>query len=143
MNSEILKGLLAAHAIVTIFMAGLIWFVQIVHYPLFKHVGNPEFPRYEQEHTRRTGWLVSAPMLIEFSLAAALAFWLGGALAWGGLGMLMIIWLSTATRQVPLHQRLLRGFDQTAHKQLVRSNWVRTIGWSLRAILALFMLFTP
>lgn len=143
MNPEILKWLLAAHALVTIFMTGLIWFVQVVHYPLFKHVGNPEFARYEHEHTRRTGWLVSAPMLAEFALAAALAFWLGGSLAWGGLGILVIIWLSTALSQVPLHQRLLRGFDETAHKQLVRSNWVRTIGWSIRAFLALLMLFTP
>lgn len=142
MNPEIINWLLAAHAFITIFLTGLIWFVQIVHYPLFKRVGVLEFARYERENTRRTGWLVGAPMLLEFALAVALAFSLGGSLAWGGLGILVIIWLSTAVRQVPLHQRLLSGFDPSVHQRLVRSNWVRTIAWSLRAMLALIMLFS-
>lgn len=34
MNAETLRWLLAAHAVVTLFMTGLIWFVQVVHYPL-------------------------------------------------------------------------------------------------------------
>ena len=31
--------LLQLHALATIFMAGVIWFVQVVHYPLFRAVG--------------------------------------------------------------------------------------------------------
>lgn len=36
MNAETLRWLLAAHAFVTLFMTGLIWFVQVVHYPFFE-----------------------------------------------------------------------------------------------------------
>ena len=50
--------LLAVYAPVTIMMAGLIWFVQLVHYPLFSLVGAPDIGRYEQEHTRRVMWIV-------------------------------------------------------------------------------------
>jgi hypothetical protein len=143
MTDETLRWLLAAHAFVTLFMTGLIWFVQVVHYPLFDRVGKSDFAAYEKQNTRRTGWLVGGPMVIELGLAATLAWSPGGTAAWCGLALLGIIWLSTTVGQVPMHRRLERGFDQAAHRRLVRGNWVRTIAWSLRGVLAVLMLATP
>lgn len=139
MNTETLRWLFAAHAFVTLFMTGLIWFVQVVHYPLFGKIGKMDFAEYEAQHTRRTGRLVSGPMLLELGLAAALVWATSGTAAWCGLGLLGIIWLSTALGQVPMHRRLEKGFDNEAHRQLVVGNWVRTIGWSLRGVLAIVM----
>ncbi len=143
MTPELLKLLLAAHVFVTLFMTGLIWFVQVVHYPLFDRVGKPEFARYEGQNTRRTGWVVGGPMLLELMLAVVLAWSPGGTAAWCGLGLLGIIWLSTAALQIPMHRRLEQGFDPAAHRQLVRGNWIRTIAWSLRGFLAVEMLAYP
>lgn len=61
MNIEILRWLLAAHALVALFIKGLIWFVQIVHYPLFDRVKKADFAGYEQQHVRKTGWEVGQP----------------------------------------------------------------------------------
>lgn len=143
MNAELIRWLLGAHAFVTLFMTGLIWFVQIVHYPLFAYVGQSDFMGYQKQHMRKTAWLVAGPMLLELGLAAVLAWSLGGSLAWSGLVLLGIIWLSTALGQVPMHGRLERGFDQAAHLRLIRGNWVRSISWTLRAMLALWMLANP
>ena len=143
MNAETLNWLLAAHAFVTLFMTGLIWFVQVVHYPLFNRVGKTDFAAYQAHHARRTGRLVGGPMLLELGLGVALAWSPGGALAWCGLGLLGIIWLSTAIGQVPAHHRLEKGFDQAAHRRLVVGNWVRTIAWSMRGVLAILMLAFP
>jgi hypothetical protein len=143
MTPELLKLLLVAHAFVTLFLTGLIWFVQVVHYPLFDRVGKPEFARYEQQNTRRTGLVVGGPMLLELMLAVVLAWSPGGTAAWCGLGLLGIIWLSTAVWQIPMHRRLEQGFDLAAHRQLVRGNWIRTIAWSLRGLLAVLMLAYP
>ena len=142
MNAETLRWLLAAHAFVTLFMTGLIWFVQLVHYPLFGRVGETDFAAYEAQHTRRTGLLVGGPMLLELGLAAVLAWSPGGTAAWCGLGLLGIIWLSTAVSQVPMHRRLEKGFDQAVHRRLVVGNWIRTIAWSIRGVLAILMLAT-
>ena len=49
--------LLALHALATVMMAGLIWFVQLVHYPLFAFVGASDFVLYDREHTRRVTWI--------------------------------------------------------------------------------------
>jgi len=63
------------HAGATWFMTGLIWFVQIVHYPLMGAVQADAFPAYEVAHQRRTTWVVGPVMLIEAS-CAVLLFWL-------------------------------------------------------------------
>ena len=56
---------------------------------------------------------------------------------WMGLFLLLVIWLSTALLQVPCHNRLVNGFDPKIHHRLVKTNWIRTVAWSLRAIIAL------
>lgn len=125
-----------AHAGATLFMTGLIWFVQIVHYPLFRRLPAREVTAYAREHARRTGWVVGPVMLAELGLALALAA-RGGTLAWASLTILGAIWASTAWIQVPLHRRLALDPDPTIIERLVRTNWLRTAGWTLRAPLAL------
>jgi hypothetical protein len=39
-----------------------------------------------------------------------------------------------------MHQRLGKGYDADAARMLVRTNRVRTIGWSARGVLAVAML---
>lgn len=120
-----------------LFMTGLIWFVQLVHYPLFAFVERGAFVRYQQEHVRRTTWVVGPPMLLEAATAAALilapfpALGLSGA-AWNAVG-LALIWLSTWRGQVPQHDRLLSGFSEGPHRKLVRGNWLRTALWTARS----------
>ena len=61
----------SVHLATTLLVAGLILFVQVVHYPLMAHVGDP-YPEYQRRHMRRTGLLVGPLMLAE----AATAIWL-------------------------------------------------------------------
>jgi hypothetical protein len=130
------------HAAATLALVGLIWFVQVVHYPLFGRVGAEGFPQYATLHQRRTTWVVAPLMLIE----AGTGLWLvvDSALPawqpWTGLALLVAIWASTACLQVPLHGRLAAGFDPRAHRALVRTNWLRTAAWTARGALVLLML---
>lgn len=137
-------ALLVLHAAATLFMTGLIWFVQVVHYPLFAAVGRSEFAAYEERHARRTGWVVAPAMLVELGTAIALAvappFIAAAAPARAGLALVAVVWIATVALQMPAHRRLLRGFDATVHARLVRGNWVRTAAWTARAVLALWML---
>lgn len=135
--------ILLLHVASTLFMTGLIWFVQVVHYPMFALVGRGAAANYSTRHSERTTWVVGPPMLVE----AATGIWLwlhppagAGLLPALGLGLLAIIWLSTAALQVPCHNRLAQGFDPTVHQRLVRTNWIRTIAWTARAAIALALL---
>jgi hypothetical protein len=127
----------------TLLMTGIIWFVQIVHYPLFARVGGPSFAGYEAEHATRTGWVVGPLMCIE--LATAVLFLItrfrpgsvSTSSAWAGIALVALIWMSTAFIQVPLHNRLSAGADAAVIARLVGTNWIRTIAWTLRSLLVL------
>jgi len=127
------------HLLATGFMTGLIWFVQVVHYPLFAAVGQDAFTEYERRHMQRTGAVVGPPMVVEVGCAVWLAL-SSGPLGLVGLALLAVVWLSTWGRQVPLHHRLSARGDQRDIRQLVASNWVRTAAWTARLPIALAIL---
>lgn len=133
--------LVLIHLVATLFMTGVIWFVQVVHYPLFADVGGEAFRGYQQRHVQRTGWVVGPPMLLEAATATALLVEPAAELsfAWAAVngGLLGVIWLSTWLSQVPQHNRLLGGFLPEAHRKLVAGNWIRTVVWSIRSLLLL------
>lgn len=138
------RTILLLHVLSTLYMVGLIWFVQLVHYPLFARVGPDEFVDYEAHHTRLTGRAVIPAMLVELGTAGWLAFNPGAipdALTIAGLALVIGIWGTTALVQVPCHTRLREGFDPATHRRLVSSNWVRTAGWTARAAVIMAMLW--
>ncbi len=125
----------------TLAMFGLIWFVQVVHYPLFLAVPSPAFPAYEAAHANRTTYVVAPLMLLELATAAALLLPrlrpapIQAREAWLGALLVGVVWLSTGLVQVPLHNRLHTGYSAPLIRQLVATNWIRTVAWSARAIL--------
>jgi len=44
------------------------------------------------------------------------------------------MWLS-----VPRHEELAHGFAVSTHQALVATNWIRTVAWTVRAVLSLTM----
>ena len=142
--STSLTALLAIHLAATAAMGGLIWFVQLVHYPLFDAVGEDGFAAYARDHQRRTSWVVGPLMAVEGLSAVALLFVptddLPRALPVAGLLLLVVIHASTLWLQVPRHRELAAGHSAVATRRLVASNWIRTIGWSARTVLAVVML---
>jgi hypothetical protein len=143
-NTE--STLLAVHLAATAAMMGLIWFVQLVHYPLFAAVGPDHFVAYESAHQRRTTWIVGPLMGVEgvsaLMIIAALREEVGLALPLVGLALLAVIHASTVFLQLPAHVRLAKAYDVEVQQRLVRTNWIRTIGWSLRVVVATAMVVT-
>lgn len=129
---------LLAHVAVTWWMLGIIWMVQVVHYPLFAAVGELSFAAYENEHRRLITWIVMVPMVIELGSAFYLWRYPPRGLPRGELFiaflLVCLIWGSTAFLQVPAHQVLSLGFDVDVHRELVNGNWIRTLAWTLRAL---------
>ncbi|MGK7397591.1 MAG: hypothetical protein ACNS62_23640 [Candidatus Cyclobacteriaceae bacterium M3_2C_046] len=129
----------------TIFMTGLVWFVQIIHYPLYPKIGSSHFILFEQTHTRLTGRLVAPVMLAElFSSLGLVCFhlpWKIRIIFIVTLILLLGIWYATFFIQVPTHKYLCDHFDQQQCGRLVRQNWLRTWLWSIRSLLLLFILY--
>jgi len=135
--------LFLANLVSTLAMAGAIWIVQVVHYPLFARVGGDGFAAYEVEHASRITYVVAPLMLAELA-TSALLLWVRPAgmpreAVWVGLGLVGAVWVSTFALQVPLHSALARGFDAKAHSALVLTNWVRTAAWTARGLLLVWV----
>lgn len=135
---------LIVHSAATLVMVGVIWTIQLVHYPLFAAVGEGGWVPYAAQHTRRITWVVAPAMLVEAGTAVALVA--GAApsavpawMPWTGVVGVAVLWASTWALQVPAHRRLGDGFDASAHRFLVTTNWLRTTVWTGRAALVLLM----
>jgi hypothetical protein len=137
-------ALLIAHAAATWLMVGMIWTVQLVHYPLLSSVGSGSFAAYEQRHRSAMGRMLALPASAEVVLAAMVAVarpaGIEAALALASGVLLAAIWVVTAVVQAPAHARLSGGWDASVHDRLVRSNWWRTGAWTARGVLAALML---
>jgi hypothetical protein len=57
-----------------------------------------------------------------------------------GLAFVIALWVSTWALQIPQHTTLARGYDTSAQRFLVTSNWLRTVLWSVRSGLLLYWL---
>jgi hypothetical protein len=130
------KFLLLSSLVVTAYLTGLIWTIQIVHYPLFNYADRSNFTAFETAHATRISSIVLLPMLVELGLSLALLVQPSSLVpswaAWTGATLVGIIWLSTFLLQVPQHNILSSGFDPRAHAALVHTNWVRTVAWTVR-----------
>ena len=126
-------------------MFGIIWIVQVVHYPLFSHIGAASYVAYQADHMARITWIVFPAMTVELVTAVLLVWWqplgISAGQAWTGLALVGVVWASTGFVQVPLHDALTRGFDPDVHHRLVLTNWIRTVAWTLRTGLVLWMLY--
>ena len=132
------------HLVATWFMVGVVWMVQVVHYPLFTSVGASGFTGYEHRHTRRMGALIAVPAVGEVVLALLLvivrpdgvAIWA----AWVAGALLAAIWVVTLLVQVPIHRAQSDRHDERLIGRLVRTNWLRTIAWTARGVLSTTLL---
>ncbi|GAB3827728.1 hypothetical protein [Hymenobacter jeollabukensis] len=125
--------LLLLNLAITAYLTGVIWTVQLVHYPSFALVPAAGFPAFHRAHLKRMGWVVMAPMVGELLLAGAWTWQARTAPALGALALVGFIWAVTFLVSVPLHNRLAAdGWSYAAVYGLVRTNWLRTLAWTLR-----------
>ena len=125
----------------TLALVGLIWTIQIVHYPLFSLVGDRQYAEYQAQHMRRISLVVGPLMLTEAGCSLLLLIMApSNPLALVGFVLVVAVWLSTVCLQMPCHSKLARGFDAETLTKLVGSNWIRTVAWTARGVIALAML---
>ncbi len=142
-NAMLPSVVMLLQLVVTFSLIGVIWFVQVVHSPLFSKVGHDNFAKYEELRQGLTRLVVAPLMLVEAFTALAMVWVRPPGVSQGtaiiGTVLVALLWCSTFFWQVPLHQRLAASFDESVHQKLVGSNWLRTAGWSARGLLVSWM----
>ena len=122
----------------TLFMTGLIWVIQLLHYPSYHYIQLENFKDYQRFHSTQITYIVGPVMLIEVLSGIYLTLQNDWALpfTFNFVG-LCIIWISTLIFSIPAHNKLSLGFNSQAVNHLLQTNWIRTVTWTFRALLLL------
>jgi len=107
----------------------LIWMVQFIIYPSFRYIEAVSFRLWHRRYCAMMG-LVAAPlMLIQVAIEALM---LENRVRWYRILGIGIVWAVTFSLSEPCHQRLhANGRDEAAILWLIRTNWIRTVVWTL------------
>lgn len=135
---------LLLNLVATFTMVGVIWFVQVVHYPLLAVVPVESASTVAVDHQRRTGWVVMLPMTVEGFTTLGLLKWVPDGVAWWVPwlnGVFLAVALGcTVLLSVPRHARMAAHPDASVGRELVLTNWPRTLAWSARGVVVALML---
>ena len=129
-----------ANLVLAAALAGLIWTIQLVHYPLFALVGAAESPRYGDEHRRRITWLAAPLMLASVGVALVLVVQDGDGVRVLNAGLAAGVFVLTGAVFAPMHGRLEHIASEPAVRALVRANWLRTVAWTAQVACAVVLL---
>jgi hypothetical protein len=137
---EMVTGLLLANLAATLFLTGIVWFLQVVQFPLLLRLAKADFVAYVKAQRKRNTLLMALPMLVELVTAIWLLVTpLPHREVFHALVLLAFVWFVTFWSIVPLHSKLSRDYDESAIRILVRDNWIRTICWTGRAGFMIWM----
>ena len=135
--------LLLIHASATLILAGVSWFMQVVHLPLFRRVGDRVFARYMDAELRVSVLLVAGLALVELLTAVSVLLYRPGGLpVWmplAGLLLLVPAWVAGLMMFAP-SGRLTAGFNSDDHRRLLQLNRMRVLAWTSRSVLVMWML---
>jgi len=127
------------HIVSTSLMVGVIWIMQLVHYPSFNFINVEEYKSFQEFHMKRISIIVIPLMIIELT-SGVLIFWIyqtDNIFFNISLFCLFFIWFLTAILFSKMHQKLTLGYQISIVTKLVNLNWLRTISWTLRLGLVL------
>lgn len=129
---------LVVGALATWGMIGLIWLIQIVHYPMLA-LYSASLPRAAAaDHARRitpvVGPLMATEGVTSLWLMASPPDQVGWFLMWLAGALLGVALIATIVFAVPQHARLAENHDPDAAHRLIRTNWIRTTAWTARGV---------
>jgi hypothetical protein len=135
--------ILYLHFIASFIMLGVILVIQLVHYPSFLYVDETKFLDFEYFHSKTISYIVFPVMLLEL-LTCLYLFYNNffDLIYFLILSITILIWISTLTLSMPCHVKLSKKFDAKIIKRLIKTNWPRTILWSIKSGVLLWIIIS-
>lgn len=130
------------------------WYIQVVHFPMFRFVGNDRFEQYYKELKMKNTLLffplfsleifTSVTLLLSFTMVSDFTASVQNQFFLVGFSLILLFVLHLVNFQIirPLLASLHTDTDGKKHQRLVRMQWIRTLGWTIRLIILLSMIFT-
>tara|TARA_B100000965_G_scaffold153204_1_gene127365 strand:- start:24 stop:452 length:429 start_codon:yes stop_codon:yes gene_type:complete len=121
------------HFASTAVMVGVIWVIQLLHYPTFHYIEKNNYSQFQKFHMNRISYIVIPAMVIEMLSGIMLVIINDDFII--SFSLLVCIWIITFVFFTNIHQRLLSKYENTAVEKLVNLNWIRTTFWTVRLVI--------
>lgn len=133
------------HLVSTSIMVGVIWIIQLVHYPTFLFIDKQKYMKFQEFHMSRVSYIVMPTMIAELFSGIYILFY-NNVLMVNTFFLLasfslFLNWVITALVFVKIHNGLLIKYEKNIILLLVKLNWLRTILWSLRLVFLTIIIF--
>ncbi len=131
-----------SHLIFSAIMVGVIWVIQLVHYPAFHFIDKDMYASFQKFHMNSISLIVVPVMILE--LATGVLLLAGNSkniLIIISFSLLILIWAITGIFFSGAHGKLITGYNVLVVDKLVSMNWIRTILWTLKMLLLLGFLY--
>ena len=123
------------------YLVSLVFMTQFITYPTFLHIDKDKFSEYHRKYVNNISFIVAPVMLIELLTLSLIAYFSSEFLIIKSLILLLVIWLTTFFIMIPSHNRISKSFNKKEIISLTNYNWVRTILWSFKLLLIIFLYF--
>jgi len=110
----------------------LIWMVQLVVYPSFLYYEKQNLVKWHNHYAKGLAIIVIPLMFGQLIIAIFQLVQLSSIENIISLLMVCAVWISTFVQFVPIHNKITKHkATEKLLKQLVNSNWLRTLLWTL------------
>jgi len=116
----------------------LIWIVQAIIYPGFHAIEPQRFIQWHERYVQTFSLIVIPLMITQAGTSILQLLQNSGVLPIMECLFLLAAWAVTFTLSVPCHKKLHElGKDTLTINHLIRTNWLRTIAWTLSFAISL------
>jgi hypothetical protein len=133
--------ILGLQIVSTLMLTGVIWTIQLVHYPSFIYVADENFIEFESHHSKSISFIVVPLMIIELVTAVFLLYTNTNYMLVINLLLVLLIWMVTFFLSVPCHKILIKKKCLLTIQKLINTNWLRTTFWSIKSIIFIKFLY--
>ena len=123
------------------YLVSLVFMTQFITYPTFLHIDKDKFSEYHRKYVNNISFIVAPVMLIELLTLSLIAYFSSEFLIIKSLILLLVIWLTTFFIMIPSHNRISKSFNKKEIKSLINYNWIRTILWSFKLLVIIFLYY--
>ena len=123
------------------YLVSLVLMTQFITYPTFLNIDKDKFSDYHRKYVNNISFIVAPVMLIELLTLSLIAYFSSEFLIIKSLFLLLVIWLTTFFIMIPSHNRISKSFNIKEIKSLINYNWIRTILWSFKLLVIIFLYY--
>lgn len=123
------------------YLVSLVFMTQFITYPTLLNIDKDKFSDYHRKYVNNISFIVAPVMLIELLTLFLIAYFSKDFLIIKCLILLLVIWLTTFFIMIPSHNRISKSFNIKEIKSLINYNWIRTILWSFKLLVIIFLYY--